>query len=158
MKKYSFVNVDNMTYTIAEKDGFITDVHLGKVMIDDANEGLTELIIKAADELREYFSGKRKEFTLPLKAEGTEFQMAVWNATLKVPYSETVTYKDIAKAIGNENAAQAVGNALNRNPIMIMIPCHRVLSVARDKFGFACGPDMKKYLLGIEGSEFLNCK
>ncbi len=157
MKKYACYNTENITFTIAEKDGAITDISLGKATFPDAEETVTELTKKAAEELSEYLRGERKSFTLPLSPEGTDFQKAVWEETRKVPYSETVTYKDIAIAIGNDGASQAVGNALNKNPIMIMIPCHRVMSATRDKFGFACGPDMKKFLLGVEGSEFLNC-
>ena len=146
MKKYYYCNILNMIYTIAEKDGSITDIRLGRTDIPDAEEEYTALIRQAETELDEYFEGKRQTFTLPLSPEGTDFQKAVWEETKKIPYSETVTYKDIAVAIGNEGASQAVGNALNKNPIMIMIPCHRVLSATRNKLGFACGPDMKKYL------------
>ncbi len=155
MKKYFNCNILNMTYTIAENDGFITDIRLGKDEITGAEEEYTHLIKKAHEELGEYFDGQRKEFTLPLSPEGTDFQKAVWNETGKIPYSKTVTYGEIAERIGKADAARAVGNALNKNPIMIMIPCHRVLSATRNTLGFACGPDMKKYLLSIEGSEFL---
>lgn len=155
MKKYYICSIAGMTYTIAECDGEVTDVRLGICVIENAKEELTALIKKACSELDEYFRGDRKEFDLPLNPEGTDFQKAVWNETSKVPYSHTATYAQIAGNIGNPSAARAVGNALNKNPIMILIPCHRILSATRDKLGFACGPDMKKYLLSVEGSEFL---
>ncbi len=152
MKKFCYLNILDMTYTIAECGGAITDIRLGREILPDATEEYTDLIRQAEKELKEYFDRKR---TTPLSPEGTDFQKAVWNETMKVPYSKTTTYGHIAANIGNPDAARAVGNALNKNPIMIMIPCHRVLSAARDKLGFACGPDMKKYLLSVEGSEFL---
>ena len=157
MKKYFFYNINNMPFTIAASGGFITDISLGKNGIGGVNEK-DELLDWAARELEEYFAGERKEFSFPIMLQGTDFQKSVWEETAKVEYSKTVTYKDIAEKLGNANLARAVGNALNKNPVLIAIPCHRVLSVERNKFGFACGPDMKKYLLSIEGSEFLSCK
>ncbi len=117
---------------------------------DDFVEKDTKLLVKAKNELEEYFDGKRKEFDLPLKQEGTEFQKKVWNALSKIPYGETRTYKEIAKMIGNEKASRAVGMANNKNNIPIIIPCHRVIGSNGKLVGYALGLDMKQYLLDLE--------
>lgn len=101
----------------------------------------------------EYLKGERKEFNLPLKAEGTKFQMSVWEALTHIPYGETRSYKDIAAAINNEKAVRAVGNANNKNPIPIFIPCHRVIGADGKLVGFGCGLDIKEKLLDIENNK-----
>lgn len=101
-------------------------------------------------ELQEYFEGKRKEFTVPLAMEGTEFQKKVWNALLKIPYGQTCSYKEIAIQIGSPGACRAVGMANNRNPIPILVPCHRVIGADGRLTGYAGGLDMKEKLLKLE--------
>ena len=104
----------------------------------------------AAAQLQEYFSGNRKCFTFPMELRGTPFQISVWEALSQIPYGETVTYKDIARAIGNEKAVRAVGMACNRNPIWIAIPCHRVVGANQKLTGYAGGISMKEALLKLE--------
>ena len=104
-------------------------------------------------QLEEYFSGKRKSFSVPLKPKGTAFQEKVWKELLKIPCGEVNTYGEIAKALGNSKGARAVGLACNKNPIIILIPCHRVVGKNGNLTGYACGLDMKKYLLSIENSQ-----
>ncbi len=104
-------------------------------------------------QLEEYFSGKRKSFSVPLKPKGTAFQEKVWKELLKIPCGEVKTYGEIAKALGNPKSARAVGLACNKNPIIILIPCHRVVGKNGNLTGYACGLDMKKYLLSIENSQ-----
>lgn len=104
----------------------------------------------AAGQLAEYFQGNRKVFDLPLRPMGTPFQTAVWQALLSIPYGETRSYKDIAAAIGKPAACRAVGMACSRNPIWIIIPCHRVLGSSRALTGYAGGLDMKQFLLELE--------
>lgn len=104
----------------------------------------------AIKELEEYFEGKRREFTFNISIKGTEFQKKVWKELIKIPYGETRSYKEIAKAIGNENASRAVGNANNKNKILIVIPCHRVLGKNGSLVGYAYGIDKKDYLLKLE--------
>ncbi len=87
----------------------------------------TPLIKKAALQFGEYFKGKRKSFNLPLTMQGTDFQMKVWNALKRVPYGKTISYGELAATIGNPKACRAVGMANNRNPIAIIVPCHRVI-------------------------------
>lgn len=110
----------------------------------------TELISKAAAQLREYFDGKRKEFNIKLNPQGTEFQRKVWQALLQIPYGETRSYKDIAIAIGNKNACRAVGMANNKNPIMCIIPCHRVIGADGSLVGYGAGINIKEKLLNLE--------
>ena len=108
------------------------------------------VVAKLKEELDEYFAGKRKVFDLPLKFNGTKFQERVWNALLKIPYGETRTYKDIATAIGNNKASRAVGMANNKNNIIILIPCHRVIGSNGELVGYAGGLETKEYLLNLE--------
>ena len=105
---------------------------------------------EAVRQLEAYFSGKLKSFDLRLAPEGTEFQKSVWRALCKIPYGETRTYKDIAESIGNPKAYRAVGHANNRNPISIIVPCHRVIGSNGKLTGYACGLDMKAFLLNLE--------
>ena len=110
----------------------------------------TEISEKAYTELKEYFEGKRKRFDFPIKAEGTEFQMKVWKALTEIPYGETISYGELAKRIGNTKASRAVGGANNKNPIMIVIPCHRVIGANGSLVGYAGGIEIKKRLLELE--------
>lgn len=122
----------------------------------DAPSGLckeTALIKETFKQLSEYFSGKRVEFNLPLAPSGTEFQKQVWNALLKIPYGETRSYKELAQIIGNEKASRAVGMANNKNPLMIVIPCHRVIGANGNLTGYAGGIGVKKRLLELESGK-----
>ncbi|MGL4989757.1 MAG: methylated-DNA--[protein]-cysteine S-methyltransferase [Sarcina sp.] len=101
-------------------------------------------------QLEEYFAGSRKNFDLPLEFNGTEFQERVWKSLLEIPYGESATYKDIAKMIGNEKAVRAVGGANNKNKIMIVIPCHRVIGSNGKLVGYAGGITIKQILLELE--------
>jgi methylated-DNA-[protein]-cysteine S-methyltransferase len=105
-----------------------------------------------ARELNEYFSGKRREFTFALDLRGTPFQMQCWRALLAIPYGETCTYADIARAIKNPQAFRAVGLANNRNPIAIVVPCHRVIASDGTLCGYGGGLDLKRRLLELEGA------
>ena len=105
---------------------------------------------QAAQELGEYFSGKRTRFTFAMRAEGTPFQQSVWGALLDIPYGETKSYGEIAKAVENPKGARAVGMACNKNPIMIAVPCHRVVGANGSLTGYAHGTGMKQSLLDLE--------
>ena len=105
---------------------------------------------KCKIQLDEYFSGKRKEFDLNLNPKGTAFQLKVWSALQTVPYGKTQTYGYIAKAINNPKAVRAVGGANNRNPISIIIPCHRIIGANGKLVGYGGGVEVKKYLLNLE--------
>ena len=108
------------------------------------------LLLQAAAELAEYFAGTRREFTLPLAPAGTPFQQAVWRALLQIPYGETRTYAQIAEAVGRPKAVRAVGSANNRNPILFIVPCHRVIGANGNLVGYAYGVEMKRTLLQLE--------
>jgi O-6-methylguanine DNA methyltransferase len=103
-------------------------------------------------ELEQYFAGERREFTFPLDLRGTAFQLACWRALLAIPYGETRSYADIARAIGKPNAFRAVGMANNRNPIAIVVPCHRVIASDGSLCGYGGGLDVKRKLLELEGA------
>ncbi|HNP37772.1 MAG TPA: methylated-DNA--[protein]-cysteine S-methyltransferase [Woeseiaceae bacterium] len=104
----------------------------------------------AASQLDEYFAGKRKRFDLPLKLDGTEFQLQVLQALQQIPYGETRSYRDVAENIGRPKATRAVGAANGRNPIPIVVPCHRVIGAGGALTGFGGGLDTKEKLLRLE--------
>ena len=149
---------------------FFYDTELGRPGIRDNSQNITNLyfesenisrddvIIEESDltklaytQIREYLDGQRKVFDLPLHPNGTEFQIKVWKALTEIPYGETRSYKDIAISIGNEKACRAVGMANNKNPIPIIIPCHRVIGANKKLVGYAGGLDLKERLLDLEG-------
>ena len=103
-------------------------------------------------ELEEYFASRRNKFTLPLDLRGTDFQLACWRALLEIPYGETRTYADIARAVGRPSGFRAVGMANNRNPIAIVVPCHRVIASDGTLCGYGGGLDIKRKLLELEGA------
>ncbi len=110
----------------------------------------TPLIRQAIRELMEYFDGRRKEFNISLNPKGTNFQKKVWDALRAIPYGETRSYQQIAQAVGNKNASRAVGMANHNNPIMCIIPCHRVIGANGSLVGYAGGLDIKATLLSLE--------
>ena len=128
---------------------FYYDTYAGRIGIAEENGAITHLIFSERDwtveetdliketkrQLDEYFAGKRKEFDIPTRLEGTEFQKRVWEELRKIPYGKTVTYKDIAEAVGCPKGFRAVGLANNRNPISIIYPCHRVIGSNVQKTG-----------------------
>ncbi len=101
-------------------------------------------------QLEEYFAGQRRDFTFPLDLRGTEFQLKCWRALLHIPYGETRTYADIARAVGQPRGFRAVGLANNRNPIAIVVPCHRVIASDGTLCGYGGGLDIKRKLLDLE--------
>lgn len=103
-------------------------------------------------ELEEYFAGDRREFTFPLDLRGTDFQLACWRALVAIPYGETRTYADIARAVGRPRGFRAVGMANNRNPLAIVVPCHRVIASDGTLCGYGGGLETKRYLLELEGA------
>ena len=136
---------------IAEKDGAITDLYFSDGSLPTGTTlRETALLKKAADQLHEYFAGTRQCFDLPLALQSTDFQQAVWQALRNIPYGETRSYKAIAEQIGRPKACRAVGMANNRNPIAIVVPCHRVVGANGQLVGYAGGLSLKEYLLQLE--------
>ena len=103
------------------------------------------------EQLREYFAGKRRTFDIPLALQGTEFQLAVWNELLRVPYGDTITYAELARRIGRPSAIRAVGAANGANPIPVIVPCHRVIGSNGTLTGYGGGIERKQWLLALEG-------
>ncbi len=142
------------TLTIVCDDEALLGVDFGKTEPEGAIWKRTPLIEKAAEEINEYLAGKRKIFDLPLRPGGTEFQRKVWNALLAIPYGETRSYQAVAVQIGNPKACRAVGMANNRNPIPVIIPCHRVIGAGGSLVGYGGGLDKKVKLLELEQPGF----
>lgn len=147
---YHQSNIGNIA--IADNGEKITNVFFGKpgFLLTQFRETETELNTLCAKQLDEYFEGVRRAFDLPMHMEGTPFQVDVWTAMLTVPYGETRTYRDIAEQIGNPNSYRAVGLANNKNPMVILIPCHRIVGTNGDMVGYGGGLAKKKRLLIFE--------
>lgn len=141
---------------ISEFNGKITHLYLNANSVAKEIYTIeeTKIIKDAYKQLQEYFSGKRKEFSLPLDPSGTEFMKKVWKELEEIPYGETRSYKDISEKVNHKKAYRAVGLANNRNPIPIFIPCHRVIGADKKLVGYGGGLDIKKKLLKIEGINF----
>ena len=109
-----------------------------------------ELAEQVSAQLDAYFSGQRKGFSVPLDLHGSPFQKQVWEKLLEIPYGQTETYGEVAKALGKPGAARAVGMAFNRNPVPVIVHCHRVLGASGDLTGYGGGLDKKVFLLSLE--------
>ena len=144
-------------FGVEEKEGAVTHLYLnpaGAVLPEEERE--TPLLAEAMRQLAEYFAGERREFELPLAPEGTPFMRRVWAELVKVPYGAIATYGEIAERIGNPGGSRAVGLANNRNPIAIIIPCHRIIGSSGKLVGYAGGVELKERLLALEsGSPLL---
>ena len=114
------------------------------------DEGRTALTDMVFQQVTEYLSGRRREFNFPYLLRGTDFQRKVWRALCAIPYGETRTYGEIAAAVGNPTACRAVGMANHQNPILIAVPCHRVIGANGKLVGYGSGLDMKESLLQLE--------
>ena len=170
-----FYQTDVGTMVISENGKGITDIYFTDTFATESivnQEGVTisaktgaviaeTPMIKAAyQQLQEYFTGTRKQFDFPLDLQGTEFQQKVWKALVEIPYGSTRSYGEVAAAIGQPKAARAVGMANNRNPLCVVVPCHRVIGSNGKLVGYAGGIHIKEYLLRLEKSilaEGLDC-
>lgn len=124
----------------------------GRVRLGDLEEAPDHPVLRHAErELGEYFAGERTSFSVPLDMVGTDFQKAVWNALLTIPFGETRSYGEIARQVGRPTAFRAVGAANGQNPLSIIAPCHRVIGSDGSLTGFGGGLPAKQYLLGLEG-------
>ena len=117
---------------------------------EDEPDQITEIAVK---QLQEYFVGSRREFSVPFMISGTAFQKKVYEAILKIPYGETVSYKQLGEMIGLKKGYQAIGNALHKNPLLIIVPCHRVIKTDGSYGGYVLGEEIKKYLLSMESTK-----
>lgn len=134
--------------TLRAEDGALTAILFG-----DQRTGLpgsNQILDQAEAELKEYFAGERKEFTVPVRLMGTDFQKKVWAALAEIPYGGTATYGEIAARIGSPKACRAVGTANHHNPVPIIVPCHRVIGAGGSLTGYGGGLEVKAYLLILE--------
>ncbi len=140
---------------VADTNG-LCRISFGKTAkASDICEEETPVLRKAIEQLSEYFAGQRKVFELPLSLRGTDFQLRDWKALLEIPYGETRSYKDIAEAVGCPRGFRAVGMANRRNPLPIVVPCHRVIGADGSLTGYAGANKalaIKEYLLKLEGA------
>jgi methylated-DNA-[protein]-cysteine S-methyltransferase len=118
-----------------------------------ATRGTSPVLVRAANQLAEYFAGTRRTFDLPLGPRGTEFQQRVWAELRAIPFGETRSYGELAKIVGNANASRAVGAANGKNPLSIVVPCHRVIAGGGALTGYAGGIEAKRWLLAHEGAQ-----
>lgn len=154
------------------KTQFIMDSKIGKLHLVASDKGLQgiffdrqpypvlkklnskvkaeKIMAQAVEQIEKYFAGKTRKFTVPLDLQGTPFQKKVWKELLKIPYGKTASYKDIAKRISNPKAMRAVGSANGKNPVCVIVPCHRVIAADGSIGGYSGGLDKKKILLGLE--------
>lgn len=137
---------------LTEEDGALVGLRFGAFA--DEQPQKTPLLHQAARELEEYFRGERRAFTVPLRPQGTPFQLRCWDALLRIPYGETRTYGQQAQMMGNAKACRAVGMSNHRNPLPIFIPCHRVVGSNGALTGYAGGLSVKETLLNIERKTF----
>lgn len=128
------------------------DHRLKRMLNAEFEEMPSGILCEAARQLDEYFAGNRREFYIPLLFAGTDFQKNVWNELLKIPYGETICYRELARRIGVEQAVRAVANANGANSISIFAPCHRVIGSNRSLTGYAGGLKAKRMLLELEGN------
>jgi methylated-DNA-[protein]-cysteine S-methyltransferase len=135
-----------------DADDALTELHFAGATPDAGWQRDDDAFADLAAQLREYFAGKLRTFTLALAPRGTPFQMSVWSALQTIPYGETRSYAEIARTIARPNAIRAVGAANGANPIPIVIPCHRVIGSSGALTGFGGGLETKRRLLALEGS------
>ena len=147
MEKSYYKSPIGVLELICENDYLIS---LKLVENESKSDNETNLIKTIKIQLDEYFEGKRKKFNIKLNPKGSEFQKRVWMELLKIPCGKTKSYSEIATNISNQKAQRAVGSACNKNPIMIIIPCHRVVGKNGNLTGYAGGLNAKKFLLNLE--------
>jgi methylated-DNA-[protein]-cysteine S-methyltransferase len=139
------------TFGLAAVDSEITTVHFAGVGRHRLADAPDPILTATAEQLRRYFTGELTDFDVRLAVpDGSDFERAVWKAIAEIPFGEMATYGDIAKAVGQPDAARAVGTACNRNPVPVLVPCHRVVGAGGKLVGFGGGLDRKRFLLQLE--------
>lgn len=136
--------------TVKATDEYLTGVSIGSNNAALTEQNPNELCREAYVQIREYLSGRRQTFDLPVELSGSDFQNAVWKQAMEIPYGHIITYGQLAKLIGQPDAYRAVGNALHKNPLLLIVPCHRVNGTNGRLLGFAAGIQIKKYLQEFE--------
>ncbi|MDX9888808.1 MAG: methylated-DNA--[protein]-cysteine S-methyltransferase [Anaerovoracaceae bacterium] len=155
MKSRTYVKCKIGYWELVEENGKITALDFIGELAEDEKEMTTNtnpILDKGKKQLEEYFNGRRQEFSLPIHLEGTAFQKRVWQALQEIPYGTTKSYQEVAENVGNKNSVRAVGGANNRNPISIIVPCHRVIGKDGTLVGYGGGLDVKAFLLKLEAT------
>ena len=148
--KFTTYNTALGAYQIGCNETSVVSIRYIDECDDSSAHQPTQISDQAHAQLEEYFNGNRTQFDFPIEMIGTDFQKLVWNALCDIPYGQTRTYKQIAEAVGNPKACRAVGMANNRNPIAVVVPCHRVIGSNNKLVGYASGVELKKTLLDLE--------
>ena len=146
----SFGNKLCLSDWLISKHREMTDKRIQQALHSAYIEETSPVIQEAEEQLNEYFKGNRNNFNLPLLWIGTEFQQSVWNKLIQIPYGKTISYGELAQRINRPKAARAVANAVGKNPLPIIIPCHRVIGSNHTLTGFSGGLAAKKFLLQME--------
>lgn len=141
------------TMAVGEENGAIVRLYLPNQPMPRLMPHKTPLLERVEEQILEYLNGQRQVFDLPLAPVGTPFQQRVWKNLLEIPYGRTVSYGEIAKAIGSPRAARAIGMANHHNPVPILIPCHRVVGAKGQLTGYAGGLELKQVLLTLESGK-----
>ena len=150
VKYYNYYNTPIGVVTISSDGKSVTSLKMGKQGGFQGERKRDDVLDEAYTQLCQYLKGERETFDLPLNPDGSDYQKKVWQLLMDVPYSKTVTYKDLALAMGKKKSFRAVGGAVSRNPILIFIPCHRVVGLDGSLTGYSGGRDVKEKLLNIE--------
>lgn len=153
MKHYSNIQTPLGNMVAVSQNGKIVSLDFSDQVVENNAD---QVLKRLADQLNEYFAGKREEFDLPLDPEGTEFQKLVWQTLGKIPYGTTISYKEESAMMGKPKAFRAVANANGKNPISIIIPCHRVIASGGKLGGYSGGLDKKRFLLALESNQKVN--
>ncbi|MBD3223723.1 MAG: methylated-DNA--[protein]-cysteine S-methyltransferase [Caldithrix sp.] len=148
MQYEDFLDTPLGSIRIEANQDAITGIHFAR---EKGQSKSNKWVRKAKQQLNDYFESHRQAFDLPLQPQGTDFQLKVWESLRNVPFGQTISYGGLAERIGRQNAARAVGMANNRNPISIIIPCHRVIGSNGDLIGYGGGTWRKEWLLKHEG-------
>ena len=133
---------------LTEERGAIT--HIALTDRCDASSSPSPLLCEAERQITEYLNGTRQQMDFSIRMEGTPFQLRVWQALKRIPYGSTRSYGELSALLGNPGASRAVGMACNKNPLLLIVPCHRVIGANGKLTGFACGLEVKRYLLLLE--------
>ena len=146
---YEYLETPIGLLAVVATDQFVIGVDFALKQKDSSANKISKQAVK---ELAEYFAGKIEKFSVPIFYTGTAWQNTVWNKLLSVPYGSVISYQDLAAAVGKPKAARAIGQAVNKNPIAIIVPCHRVVGSRGDLVGYAGGLKKKEYLLKLENN------
>ena len=149
-KTFCFCSSPAGGLTLVEEDGVLTAIVFGRAILGGGVRGDSPLLRRTREQLGQHFTGQRKTFELPYRLTGTPFQMRVWEELCKIPYGETRSYADIAIAVERPGAGRAIGMAAHRNPIPLIVPCHRVVGADGSLTGYGGGLGAKRLLLTLE--------